>query len=77
EEGYEEYVITVEDYEGMRREYIVDQYLKPKRSVTFTPTFHDEWARLKQAGFIDFDVTAEVIEKWMNFERWENGVKVK
>ena len=77
EEGYEEYVITVEDYQRMRREYIVDQFLKPKRNVTFTPTFHDEWARLRQAGLIDFDVTPGVIEKWMKFERWEHGMKVR
>jgi signal transduction histidine kinase len=76
-DDYEEYVLTVDDYIDMRREYVVDQYLQPKRNVTFTPTFHDEWARLKQAGLIDFDVTPEVIEKWMKLERWENGVKVK
>jgi signal transduction histidine kinase len=77
EKDYEEYVITVDDYERMRREYVVDQYLQPRRNVTFTPAFHDEWARLRQAGLIDFDVTPEVIKEWMDFERWENGVKVR
>jgi hypothetical protein len=77
EEDYEEYVITVDDYERMRREYIVDQNLHPKRDVIFSHSFYDEWARLKQAGLIDFDVTPEVIEEWMKFERWEKGEKVR
>lgn len=77
QEGYEEYLLKVDDYEELRREYFIDQNLKLRQNLVFSPTFHDEWAKLRERGLIDFDITPEILQELMKLERWENGVKVR
>jgi signal transduction histidine kinase len=77
EEGVDVYWVDVLDYRDFKREYYLDETFMHVKRIVINPISRNIWQNLKKEGFVDYDITPEVVESWKQIEVWKDGVKVK
>lgn len=77
EDGSDVYIVTVQDHRGFRREYHLDSGFTHVKRLIIHPDERLLWEKLKGEGFVDYDLTPEILESWKEIEVWKNGVKIR